>query len=62
MTYHAGEISNVPVAVQMAIVVLVREGLANAARHAGPRDVTVVLSQEEGVVKVCVKDSGPSED
>ncbi|XBH21205.1 histidine kinase [Jonesiaceae bacterium BS-20] len=62
VTYHAGEMSEVPVAVQTAIVVLVREGLANAARHAGPTDVTVVLSQEEGVVKACVKDSGPSED
>jgi signal transduction histidine kinase len=38
---------------------LVREGLANAARHAGPTDVVVDLDSEGNAVTVRVRDAGP---
>jgi len=58
---HAGALPPVSAGVQVAICAVVREGLANTARHAGATDVQVSLSLEHGVVNVSVVDAGPAE-
>lgn len=48
--------------VQLAVCAVVREGLANAARHAGATHAHVLLtSDDDGAVRVEVTDSGPAE-
>ena len=46
--------------VQVAVCKIVREGLSNAARHAGPTDVRVGLYRDGADVVVTVADTGPS--
>ncbi|MFF9322967.1 sensor histidine kinase [Streptomyces sp. NPDC014735] len=60
VTYQHGDVSGIPASVQATIVALVREGMANAARHAGPTDVHLSLDHDHGVVTVSVQDAGPS--
>lgn len=59
VVYRDGDVSGIPTSVQGTIVTLVREGLANAARHAGPTDVAVDLDSDGDAVHVCVRDAGP---
>lgn len=44
---------------QLAICGIVREGLANAARHAGPTRVTVRIYRDDDHVVVTIRDAGP---
>ena len=48
--------------VQVAVCKTVREGLSNAARHAGPTDVRVQVCRDGTSVVVTVADTGPSVD
>jgi signal transduction histidine kinase len=48
--------------VQVAVCRTVREGLSNAARHAGPTDVRVRVYRDGADVVVTVADIGPSAD
>ena len=52
--------SSLPAATQIAIHAVVREGLANVARHAGPTTARVTVREEGGGVVVEVDDDGPS--
>jgi signal transduction histidine kinase len=58
---HAADLPPVSAGVQVAICAVVREGLANAARHAGTTSVQVSLAVERGVVNISVVDAGPAE-
>ncbi|MBO3735302.1 sensor histidine kinase [Glycomyces niveus] len=58
--YRHGDTAAVPASVQATIVALVREGLANAARHAGPTAVAVDLDSDQDAVTVRVRDAGPA--
>ncbi len=53
-------LSAVPPGVQVAVCAVVREGLANAARHAGPVPVDVRVHREDDQVVVTVADEGPA--
>ncbi|WP_306214379.1 sensor histidine kinase [Actinoplanes sp. RD1] len=55
-----GELGVVPAGVQVAVGAVVREGLANAARHAGPVAVEVRVCREGGELVVTVADEGPA--
>jgi signal transduction histidine kinase len=46
--------------VQVAVCKTVREGLSNAARHAGPTGVRVRVYRDDAYVVVTVADTGPS--
>ncbi|MFK3980625.1 sensor histidine kinase [Micromonospora sp. NPDC050397] len=48
--------------VQVAVCRTVREGLSNAARHAGPTEVRVRVRRDGTYVVVTVADAGPSVD
>ncbi|MEU8183502.1 histidine kinase [Micromonospora sp. NPDC049044] len=48
--------------VQVAVCQTVREALSNAARHAGPTDVRVLVYRDGSHVVVTVADTGPSAD
>jgi signal transduction histidine kinase len=48
--------------VQVAVCKVVREGLSNAARHAGPTSVSVRVFRSGSDVVVTVADTGPSAD
>lgn len=48
--------------VQVAICTTVREGLSNAARHAGPTEVLVHVERSGPLVVVTVEDAGPAAD
>jgi signal transduction histidine kinase len=47
---------------QVAVGQVVREGLSNAARHAGPTDVEVRVYRDSAHIVVTVADAGPSPD
>lgn len=55
-----GELGPVSPGVQVAVARTVREGLANAARHAGPSDVRVRVHRDGAHVVVTVADGGPA--
>lgn len=57
---HADELPAVSAGVQVAACAVVREGLANVARHAGATSAQVDLSVDRGVVSVAVTDVGPA--
>jgi signal transduction histidine kinase len=59
VTYRHGELADIPLSFQATVVALVREGLANAARHAGPTEVLVDIDRHEDTVAVSVRDEGP---
>lgn len=54
--------SEVSAGAQLAICTIVRESLANAARHAGPTSATVDLRRSATEVTVRVQDRGPVPD
>ena len=58
---HTDGLPPISAGVQVAICAVVREGLANTARHAGTTDVQVNVVLERGVVNVSVVDAGPAE-
>ncbi|GAB7045669.1 sensor histidine kinase [Catenuloplanes indicus] len=55
-----GELGPVSPGVQVAVARTVREGLANAARHAGPCDVRVQVHRDREHLVVTVADGGPA--
>ncbi|MFC7528380.1 sensor histidine kinase [Actinoplanes sp. GCM10030250] len=55
----AEPLGEVTLGVQVAVCRTVREGLSNAARHAGPCDVTVRVHRDGSFVIVSVADRGP---
>jgi signal transduction histidine kinase len=55
------ELGEVSRGVQVGVCRTVREGLANAARHAGPTDVRVGVHRDGEHVVVSVADTGPDE-
>lgn len=57
---HSTPLPSVSAGVQVALCAVVREGLANTARHAGATEVQVSLSLECGGVNVSVVDAGPT--
>ncbi|WP_158630254.1 sensor histidine kinase [Glycomyces terrestris] len=60
VAYRPGDLAGVPASVQATVVAVVREGLANAARHAGPTDVAVDVDADGDAVTVTVRDAGPA--
>lgn len=58
---HAAGLPPISAGVQVAVCAVVREGLANTARHAGTTTVQVDVSVENGMVNVSVVDAGPAE-
>lgn len=61
VTLDTAELASVPPVTQVAICAVVREGLANAARHAGATTATVQLATDNGAVVVTITDTGPSD-
>lgn len=51
--------SAVTAGTQLTVCVIVREALANSARHAGPTNARVVVERDEDVVATMVTDEGP---
>jgi signal transduction histidine kinase len=56
-----GDLGAVTPGVQLAVCAVVREGLANVARHAGASAVEVILRRQPEGIAVIVHDEGPSE-
>ncbi|GAA0469017.1 hypothetical protein Ade02nite_31880 [Paractinoplanes deccanensis] len=54
-----GDLGTVSPGVQLAVCRAVREGLSNAARHAGPTDVRIGVHRDGAAVTVTVADGGP---
>lgn len=59
-TLEPGELGEVPAGVQLAVCTVVREALANAARHAGPCRARVGVRREGSTIVVAVDDDGPT--
>ncbi|MEV4465860.1 histidine kinase [Micromonospora echinofusca] len=57
---HQEELGSVSPGTQMAICRVVREGLANSARHAGSTTVDVRLARTRTAVSVTINDDGPN--
>ncbi|MFL1380669.1 MULTISPECIES: sensor histidine kinase [unclassified Nocardiopsis] len=55
-----GELGAVSASAQLTACAVVREGLANTARHAGPVAARVTVAREGGTVVVTVEDDGPA--
>lgn len=53
------ELGTVSSGVQLAVCAVVREGLHNTARHAGPTDVRVRVHRDGDAVVASVRDGGP---
>jgi signal transduction histidine kinase len=60
-TLTVEELGEVSQGVQVAVCRTVREALANAARHAGPTDVSVTVRRDGEHITVTVADGGPGE-
>lgn len=58
---NAHKLPPISAVTQVAICAVVREGLSNAARHAGATTVTVHLGTDDAAVVVNVTDDGPSD-
>lgn len=58
---HMGELDQVTPGVQLAVYAIVREALANTARHAGPAHVVVAVQRDADAIAVSVHDSGPTD-
>ncbi|WP_341716195.1 histidine kinase [Micromonospora sp. FIMYZ51] len=58
-TLDVREVGAVSPGVQLAVCAVVREGLNNAARHAGPTRVWVSVARDGDAVVVGVRDDGP---
>lgn len=59
VTLNQGDFDVVSPGIQVAICQVVREGLANSARYAGPTTVDISLTQTPAAVCVTVDDGGP---
>ncbi|CAL9470791.1 hypothetical protein SUDANB121_02846 [Nocardiopsis dassonvillei] len=55
-----GEVGDVSAGAQLTVCAIVREGLANTARHAGPVTARVTVRHDGGAVAVEVEDDGPA--
>lgn len=55
-----GETGAVSAGAQLTVCAVVREGLANTARHAGPVAARVTVRREGAAVVVAVEDDGPA--
>lgn len=58
--FDTDELGEPPAELQATVCAVVRETLANAARHAGPTNVRVALTADEDGIRIAVRDSGPS--
>lgn len=58
VTVHYGLAGTPAQETQTALYFVAREAITNAVKHAGARDILVVLSQDEGVVSVAISDDG----
>ncbi|WP_204000379.1 sensor histidine kinase [Micromonospora lutea] len=58
-TVDARKVGQVPPGVQLAVCAIVREGLSNTARHAGPTRVHVTVDRDGDAIVVSVRDDGP---
>ena len=56
-----GELGAVTAGVQLAVVAVVREGLANTARHAGPTRVRIDVDRDGDAITVGIRDFGASD-
>ncbi|MFF2654960.1 sensor histidine kinase [Streptomyces sp. NPDC058045] len=56
-----GKLHEVTPGVQLAVHAIVREALANTARHAGPAHVVVRVDRDDDTIAVSVHDSGPAD-
>lgn len=54
-----GDVGQLPNALQATICAIIRETLANTARHAGPTTAHVQLSRDHATVRVDIRDDGP---
>jgi signal transduction histidine kinase len=54
------ELGDVSAGVQLTVCAVVREALANTARHAGPAAARVAVRRAGGAVSVIVEDDGPA--
>jgi two-component system sensor histidine kinase DesK len=61
-TLTAEDLLDVSAGAQVTICAIVREALANTARHAGPTRARVTVARVHGVVAVAVEDDGPVAD
>ncbi|MGQ4266600.1 sensor histidine kinase [Nocardiopsis changdeensis] len=57
-----GGTGEVSAGAQLTVCAVVREGLANTARHAGPGPARVTVLRRGGAVVVAVEDDGPAPD
>jgi two-component system, NarL family, sensor kinase len=55
---HAGPLSAVPAAVDLAAYRIAGEALANAVRHAGARCIDVTVDERDGSLRLAVTDDG----
>ncbi|MFD2795934.1 sensor histidine kinase [Promicromonospora vindobonensis] len=58
-TLHVEDLGEVSAGVQLTVCAMVREALANTARHAGPARARVAVRRADGAVTVVVEDDGP---
>lgn len=58
-TLAADDLGDVSAGVQLTVCAIVREGLSNTARHAGPTGARVVVGRAPGAIVVTVEDDGP---
>ena len=59
VSVQAGDLGDTSAGVQLTACAIVREALANTARHAGPTGARVVVRRETGSVVLTVEDDGP---
>ncbi|MFI9489424.1 sensor histidine kinase [Promicromonospora sp. NPDC052451] len=55
----AADLADVSAGVQLTVCAIVRESLANTARHAGPTVARVTVGRESGTLVVVAEDDGP---
>ncbi|TCP54331.1 signal transduction histidine kinase [Tamaricihabitans halophyticus] len=61
LTVHTdlGDLGAVAASAQLTVCAIVREALANSARHAGPTTASVTLRRAGDLIRVSVHDNGP---
>ncbi|GAA1678306.1 hypothetical protein GCM10009745_22340 [Kribbella yunnanensis] len=57
-----GDVGKVSGGVQLTVCAIVREALANTARHAGPTSAEVAVRREADAILITVTDDGPGPD
>ncbi|WP_219512378.1 sensor histidine kinase [Nonomuraea ceibae] len=58
VTVHHGLTGRLATEVETALYFVAREAITNAVKHAGARDILVVLSEDERTVRVVISDDG----